>query len=222
MRYGTPSIHEVLDHLHEKHTTEIKIIPLFPQYSATTTASIQDEICRWQMKQRRLPSIKFLNTYHDDENYINALAKSIEKAMPQQLESHQHLLFSFHGIPQRNLNLGDHYHCLCQKTARLVAEKLGLQKETQYSVSFQSRLGKATWLKPYTTDVLNTLPQQGKTELFVVCPAFTSDCLETLEEIDMEGKEDFLHAGGQKYHYIPALNEDDLWIETLYQLSKKL
>jgi len=103
-----------------------------------------------------------------------------------------------------------------------VAEKLGLQKETQYSVSFQSRLGKATWLKPYTTDVLKTLPQQGRTELFVVCPAFTSDCLETLEEIDMEGREDFLHSGGQKYHYIPALNEDDLWIETLYQLSKKL
>lgn len=213
MTYGNPSIAAQLDALKTDGVTRVLILPAYPQYSATTTASVFDAVYRWAAKVRRLPEFRFINHYHDDPGYINALAASVQAHW--QTNGHaDKLVMSFHGVPERTLHLGDPYHCECYKTARLLAEKLGLSKD-RYQLTFQSRFGKAKWLEPYTEPTLIKLAQEGTKSVDVLCPGFTGDCLETLEEINMEAREAFLHAGGEKFSYIPCLNDSPAWTTAL-------
>ncbi len=205
MRYGNPSIVSALEKLRAAKARRIVVLPLYPQYSATTTASTFDAIADVLKRWRWIPELRFVNQYHDDAGYIQALVSSIREIWEKHGQPRK-LLFSFHGIPKRNLLLGDPYHCHCQKTARLIAERLQL-KEDQWQLTFQSRFGKAEWLKPYTQQTLVELAKKGTTNVHVVCPGFPADCLETLEEIDGENREAFLHAGGKDFRYIPALND---------------
>ncbi len=160
-----------------------------------------------------------MNDYHDHDGYIQALAAGIQKNWATHGRAEQ-LVMSFHGVPERTLQLGDPYHCECYKTGRLLAEKLGLSKD-QYKVTFQSRFGKAKWLEPYTEPTLIAMAQAGTQSVDVVCPGFTGDCLETLEEISMEGREAFLHAGGKTFNYIPCMNDEPLWIDALAAISEQ-
>jgi ferrochelatase len=194
MRYGSPSIASQLNALKAEGATRILIVPAYPQYSATTTASVFDAVYTWAAKTRNLPELRFVNRYHDDASYIDAMAQGIEQHWHAHGRPDQ-LVMSFHGVPQRTLELGDPYHCECFKTARLLATRLGLTAE-QYKVTFQSRLGRAKWLQPYTEPTLQAMGSAGVKRVDVVCPGFTSDCLETLEEIAMEGREAFLSSGG--------------------------
>ena len=207
MRYGSPSIFEKLNALKALGCKKLLILPLFPQFSAVTTASVFDEVARYMRTQPYLPQLHFLNTYHDHPAYIQAIAQSIRNYWATEKKS-EHLLFSFHGIPQAQWRKGDPYHCFCQKTARLVAEQLGLC-ESQYTVCFQSRLGKAKWLTPYTEKVLENLSQKGITSIDVVAPSFLADCLETIDEIALEYAELFHSFGQGSLRYIPALNSSD-------------
>ena len=218
MRYGSTSIAAQLDALKAEGVTRVLVLPAYPQYSATTTASLFDAVYAWAATVRNLPELRFVNRYHDDAGYINALAASIERHWKTNGRAQQ-LVMSFHGIPERSLHLGDPYHCECFKTARLLAARLALTPE-QYKVTFQSRLGRAKWLQPYTEPTLIAMAQSGVKRVDVICPGFTSDCLETLEEINMEGREAFLHAGGQEFHYIPCLNDDTQWITALCELTQ--
>ena len=217
MRYGNPSIASQLDALKADGVTRVLIMPAYPQYSATTTASVFDAVYTWAAKVRRLPEFRFVNHYHDDPGYIAALAASIQAYWAANGQADK-LVMSFHGVPERTLQLGDPYHCECYKTARLLAEKLGLAKD-RYQLTFQSRFGKAKWLEPYTEPTLIKLAQAGVKSVDVVCPGFTGDCLETLEEISMEARETFLHAGGEKFSYIPCLNDSPAWIAALASIS---
>ena len=217
MRYGNPSIASQLDALKADGVTRVLIMPAYPQYSATTTASVFDAVYTWAAKVRRLPEFRFVNHYHDDPGYIAALAASIQAYWAANGQADK-LVMSFHGVPERTLQLGDPYHCECYKTARLLAEKLGLAKD-RYQLTFQSRFGKAKWLEPYTEPTLIKLAQAGVKSVDVVCPGFTGDCLETLEEISMEACEAFLHAGGEKFSYIPCLNDSPAWIAALASIS---
>ncbi|MEA3412570.1 MAG: ferrochelatase [Pseudomonadota bacterium] len=205
MRYGNPSVRAGLETLRNAGARRILVLPLYPQYSATTTASVFDAVADELKHWRWLPEVRFVNGYADDPEYIRALAGSIE-AHWRQHERAARLLFSFHGIPKRYFRNGDPYHCQCQKTARLVAEALGLEPG-QWQVAFQSRFGREEWLTPYMDHVLGGLPGKGIASVDVVCPGFSIDCLETLEEIDMQNREIFLSAGGQRFHYIAALND---------------
>ncbi len=218
MRYGSTSIAAQLDALKAEGVTRVLVLPAYPQYSATTTASLFDAVYAWAATVRNLPELRFVNRYHDDAGYINALAASIERHWKTNGRAQQ-LVMSFHGIPERSLHLGDPYHCECFKTARLLAARLALTPE-QYKVTFQSRLGRAKWLQPYTEPTLIAMAQSGVKRVDVICPGFTSDCLETLEEINMEGREAFLHAGGKEFHYIPCLNDDAQWITALCELTQ--
>ena len=219
MTYGQPSIASQLDALRLEGVTRILVLPAYPQYSATTTAPVLDGVFRWSLQTRNLPEFRFVNHYHDNDGYIQALAESIQTHWHENGRSEK-LIMSFHGVPERTLQLGDPYHCECYKTGRLVAEKLGLTKD-QYTVTFQSRFGKAKWLEPYTEPTLIELAKSGTQSVDVICPGFTGDCLETLEEISMEGREAFLHAGGKSFHYIPCLNESSQWIEALTGIAEK-
>jgi ferrochelatase len=219
MRYGNPSIPAVLDELKAQGITRVLILPAYPQYSGTTTASVIDAVASWSLKVRHLPELRFVNRYHDDAGYIEALTRKIRTHWMHHGQAEQ-LVMSFHGVPERTLQLGDPYHCECHKTARLLAERLGLAKD-RYKVTFQSRFGKAKWLEPYTEPTLITLAQQGVKSVDVVCPGFTSDCLETLEEINMEAREAFLHAGGQTFQYIDCLNDSPEWIRALTDLTER-
>ena len=219
MRYGQSSIAEQLDALKAGGATRILIVPAYPQYSATTTASLFDAVYAWAAQVRTLPELRFVNRYHDDPGYIAALAGSIARHW-QAHGRPDKLIMSFHGVPERTLHLGDPYHCECFKTARLLAEHLGLDSQ-QYQVTFQSRLGRAKWLEPYTEPSLIALAQAGVKRVDVVCPGFTSDCLETLEEIAMEGRSAFLRAGGQTFHYIACLNDDPAWVKALGELTQQ-
>ncbi|MEI6732928.1 MAG: ferrochelatase [Comamonadaceae bacterium] len=219
MRYGQTSIAEQLDALKAEGATRVLVVPAYPQYSATTTASLFDAVYAWAAKVRNLPELRFVNRYHDDAEYILALAGSIERSWEMHGRPEQ-LVMSFHGVPERTLQLGDPYHCECFKTARLLAERLGLSSE-QYKVTFQSRLGRARWLQPYTEPSLIALAQAGTRRIDVVCPGFTSDCLETLEEIDIEGRSAFMQAGGTEFRYIACLNAESEWIEALGALSER-
>ena len=184
MRYGNPSIPDVLDQLKAEGHTRILILPLYPQYSGTTTASVFDAVYGWAARLRTIPELRFVNRYHDHAGYINALARSIT-AHWQAHGRPDKLVMSFHGVPERTLKLGDPYHCECHKTARLLAEELGRPK-TRYKVAVHSRFGKAKWLEPYTEPSLIQMAQSGVKSVDVVCPGFTGDCLETLEEIAQE------------------------------------
>jgi protoporphyrin/coproporphyrin ferrochelatase len=219
MRYGSPSIAAVLDELKAANATRILILPLYPQYAAATTASVNDAVMAWAQRQRRQPELRFVQRYHDDPGYIAALAQRV-RSFWQIHGRGDRLVFSFHGVPERSLQLGDPYHCECHKTARLLADKLGLTKD-DWVVTFQSRFGRAKWLEPYTEPTLLALARQGLTRADVFCPGFTSDCLETLEEIGQEVRRAFLAAGGRAFEYIPALNDQHEWIAALAGIALK-
>ena len=219
MRYGSPSIADVLDGLRGEGVDRILILPAYPQYSGTTTASIYDDVFRHVAKLRNVPELRLVKHYHDNETYIGALARSVQRHW----EAHgrpNKLVMSFHGVPKRTLLLGDPYHCECYKTARLVATRLGLTSQ-EYLVTFQSRFGKAEWLQPYTAPTLAKLGAEGVRRVDVMCPGFVSDCLETLEEIAMEVRHDFLSAGGKEFHYIPCLNDSPVWVEALAEVAEQ-
>ncbi len=213
MRYGSAGIASVLDELKAQGATRVLVLPLYPQYSATTTASVIDAVCHWAQRVRALPELRFVNRYHDDPGYIAALAKRVTDHWLSHGRPAKFVL-SFHGVPKRTLMLGDPYHCECLKTARLLGEKLGLGQD-ELVVTFQSRLGRAEWLQPYTEPTLIALAKQGVKRVDVMCPGFTSDCLETLEEIDQEAREAFLHAGGAEFNYLPCLNDQHEWMAAL-------
>ena len=217
MRYGNPSIASQLDQFKLDGVTRVLIVPAYPQYSGTTTASVFDAVYTWAAKVRLIPEFRFINHYHDDADYIAALADKIRQHWQQNGQAEK-LVMSFHGVPQRTLQLGDPYHCECHKTARLLAENLGLAKD-RYQLTFQSRFGKAKWLEPYTEPTLIKLAQSGVKSVDVVCPGFTGDCLETLEEINMEARHAFLEAGGQAFNYIECLNDSPQWLAALSDLS---
>jgi protoporphyrin/coproporphyrin ferrochelatase len=210
MRYGSPSVASQLDALKADGVTRILILPAYPQYSSATTASVFDAVYTWAAKVRNLPEFRFVNHYHDTPGYIAALAGSVREHWRLNGQADK-LVMSFHGVPKRSLMLGDPYHCECHKTARLLAEKLGLAKD-RYQVTFQSRFGRAKWLEPYTEPTLIKLAQSGVKSVDVMCPGFTGDCLETLEEISMEAHEAFLHAGGKTFNYIACLNDSPEWM----------
>lgn len=219
MRYGNPSIASQLDALKAEGVTRILILPLYPQYSGTTTASVFDAVYAWAARTRHVPELRFVNRYHDHPGYIDALARSIE-AYWKANDQPDKLVMSFHGVPERTRTLGDPYFCESMKTGRLLAERLGLRDE-RYVLTFQSRFGKAKWLEPYTQPTVEALGKAGTRRVDVVCPGFTSDCLETLEEINMEVREAFLHAGGQEFHYIPCLNDSSHWITALSRIAQQ-
>jgi ferrochelatase len=218
MRYGNPSIPAQLDALKAAGATRILVLPCYPQYSGTTTASVIDAVAQWSGSVRSVPELRFVNRYHDDPGYIQALARSIERHWRDQGRG-DHLVMSFHGVPERTLHLGDPYHCESRKTARLLANKLMLQPH-QYTVSFQSRFGRAKWLEPYTEPTVRELAKKGVASVDVVCPGFTSDCLETLEEIAMEVRDAFLQSGGKTYRYIPCVNDAPDWIAALGRIAE--
>jgi protoporphyrin/coproporphyrin ferrochelatase len=205
MLYGEPGVAQALTRLREAGAQRILIVPLFPQYCGATTGAVYDQVTAELRRWRWLPELRFVAEYHDQPGYIEALRSSIA-AHWQEHGPTRHLLISFHGIPERYFHNGDPYFCKCQKTARLLAEELML-RDGEWSVSFQSRFGPAGWLKPYTSEVLAQLPQRGVRAVTVACPGFAVDCLETLEEIGIENRDRFLRAGGQRFDYVPALND---------------
>ncbi len=205
MRYGTPSIKQGLTELRDAGARRVLVLPLYPQYSATTTASIFDAVSEELRSWRWLPELRFINHYHDDPAYIAALADSVREHWAANGQAEK-LVMSFHGIPREYFEAGDPYFCECQKTGRLLAEALGLS-DTQWLLTFQSRLGPKEWLRPYTDQTLEQLAKDGTGSVDVICPGFSADCLETLEEIAMENRDVFLEAGGRQYNYIPCLND---------------
>lgn len=216
MRYGNPSVASALAELRDAGARRIVVLPMYPQYAAATTASsfdaVFDELKTW----RWMPEMRLITHYHREPAYLDALAASVrehfaEHGMPQKL------LMSFHGVPKRYLLAGDPYHCECHVTGRLLAERLGLASE-QYMVTFQSRFGREEWLRPYTDETMKALPGQGIKNIAVICPGFSADCLETIEEIGQENREYFMEAGGETYHYIKALNARDDHLDALAQL----
>ena len=219
MRYGSPSIGSVLDELHAGGVRRILVMPLYPQYSATTTASVVDAVQQWSRRVRHLPEFRFVNRFHDDPGYIAALARRVSHHWGQHGRPDK-LLMSFHGLPQRSLMLGDPYHCECHKTARLVAERLGIARG-DLVVTFQSRFGRAKWLQPYTEPTLVELARSGVRRVDVMCPGFVGDCLETLEEISIEARAAFLGAGGETFNYLPCLNDQHEWIDALSALAQR-
>lgn len=204
MRYGQPSIAAALEELRGHNVRRLLVLPMYPQYSATTTASVFDGLSDALRVQRWIPELRFVTQYHDEPGFIAALAASVREFWANQGRG-DHLVMSFHGVPRRYLLAGDPYHCQCQKTGRMLAESLGLNGD-EWSLSFQSRVGREEWLRPYTDEHLATLAGAGIRKVDVICPGFSADCLETLEEIAMQNAELFMEAGGASLSYIPALN----------------
>jgi ferrochelatase len=218
MRYGSPSIAEALRELEGWGVRRLLVLPLYPQYSATTTGSTFDAVSEELRRWRWIPELRFVTHYHDDAGYVAALAASIREERRSNGEP-EHLLLSFHGLPRRYLESGDPYFCHCHKTARLIAETLELPADG-WSVAFQSRVGRETWLEPYTEAHLRNLARQGVRSVQVICPGFSADCLETLEEIAMRARETFLAAGGSVLRYVPALNVRADHVEALAALVR--
>lgn len=214
MSYGNPSIEKATDRLIKAGVEKIIVLPLYPQYSSTTTASVFDAFARGLASQRKIVPFEFIHSYHDHPLYIQALAETVA------LQADEKLLFSFHGIPKRYETEGDFYAQHCQQTAKLVAECLQLSPE-QWCVTFQSRFGDEEWLQPYTDETMENLPRQGVKKVAVICAGFSADCLETLEEIAEENRKNFLNAGGKEYRYIPALNANDAHIQALADLIEQ-
>ena len=219
MSYGEPSLAAALDELHAANVQRLIVLPLYPQYSGTTTASVFDAVTALLSHRRRLPEFRFVNHYHDERGYVDAVADSI-RAYRSANGPGDRLLFSFHGVPRATLDAGDPYHCHCHKTARLVAEGLEIT-DAEWQVSFQSRVGWQEWLRPYTDETIVALAKEGVRTLDVVCPGFAVDCLETLEEIAMLNAERFTGAGGGQLRYVPALNASDAHIAMLAALVER-
>lgn len=219
MRYGSPAIDDVIQQLMDKGVRKLVVLPLYPQYSASTSASTFDALAADFTRRRWLPELRFITQYADHPAYIDAVAASIESFWQSHGRADK-LVFSYHGVPQKYLHRGDPYHCQCLKTTRLVAEKLGL-KDDEYLTAFQSRFGREPWLQPYTDHTLKALPTKGVKSVQVVCPGFSADCLETIEEIGEENRDYFLEAGGERFEYIPALNASDEHISALSQILKE-
>jgi ferrochelatase len=216
MTYGNPAMTTVLDRLSAEGVEQIVVLPLFPQYSATSTGAVYDTVTRWMQTQRNLPTITFIKDYFAHPGYIQALADSVRRYQAEHGVPDR-LLMSFHGIPIPYAERGDPYPERCHATARLVADALGLGEE-QWAISFQSRFGKQEWVKPYTNVLLTEWAQAGVQSVQIISPAFSADCLETLEELAIENRDVFLQAGGQSYRYIPALNADVAHIEMMAAL----
>jgi ferrochelatase len=203
MRYGEPSLAVALERLRARNAQRLLVLPLYPQYSSTTTGSVFDRVFDVLARWRWIPELRLVNHYHDDDAYLAAIADSI--ARHWQTHGRKHLLFSFHSIPRRYFAAGDPYHCQCLATARGVAERLRLA-DSDWAVSFQSRFGREPWLEPYTDATLRRYAHEGRTAVTLVCPGFATDCLETLEEIALRNRADFLSAGGVEFDYVPCLN----------------
>lgn len=216
MRYGSPSIPSVLEDLQQAGVRKLVVLPLYPQYSGSTSASTFDAIAADFTKRRWLPDIRFISHYPDYPPYIEAMAKHIQ-AFRETHDSGELLVLSYHGVPKKYLLRGDPYHCECFKTSRLLAERLGL-RDDQYITTFQSRFGREEWLKPYTDETLKSLPAKGTKAIDVFCPGFSADCLETIEEINEENRDYFMEAGGEQFQYIPALNAEKPHIDALEHL----
>jgi len=219
MSYSEPFVPSAIDALQAAGARRLLILPLYPQYSGTTTASVFDLVTRKLSTMRWIPEMRFINQYHDEPGYVAALAASVREYWEEKGRG-DHLLFSFHGVPQYTLEGGDPYHCQCQKTGRLVADALGLGDD-EWTLSFQSRVGRDEWLRPYTDEMVAKLANSGVERLDVVCPGFSTDCLETLEEIAMQNAGFFKDAGGKSLHYIPALNDRDDHIGFLSSLVER-
>ena len=213
MRYGQPSIKDAMLRLRDRGCEHLLVVPLYPQYASSTTATVVDEVARVASHMRNQPALRFIKRFHTDPAFIRPLGDKIA-AFWQQHGKPQKLVMSFHGLPRQCVDLGDPYCRDCYETARALAQYLGLPDDA-YQVTFQSRFGPAKWLEPYTEPTLQKLAQQGVTEVDVVCPGFLADCLETLEEIQVEVCETFMHAGGKRFRYIPALNDDPAWVTSL-------
>ena len=219
MRYGNPSMASAIKELTDQNVRDIIVLPLYPQYAGATTGSTFDAIAKTFTQLRWVPELQFINGYHKSEAYIEALCTTIKRHIDQ----HGHpdkFVFSYHGTPERYLKNGDPYHCFCHQTTRLVREKMGFD-ENQAITTFQSRFGREPWLQPYTDNTLEQLPEDGVKHVAVICPGFSSDCLETIEEINMEGRESFMESGGEQFHYIPCLNDDPAHIDALVSILEK-
>lgn len=217
MRYGEPSIESVLDKLKGGGCDRILVLPLYPQYAASTTATVLDRVAAFLGRTRNVPELRSVKHFHDHPAYIAALGTSVREYWREHGRPDK-LVMSFHGLPRFTLDRGDPYHCECQKTARLLAEDLELEA-SRWMLTFQSRFGRAEWLKPYTQSTLEELGRRGTRRVDVICPGFVADCLETLEEIDIECRAAFLAKGGKAFHYIPCLNERDDWIKALVTIA---
>jgi ferrochelatase len=218
MSYGNPSVESAIGKLREQGCDRILAFPLYPQYAASSTGSALDAVFRDLLQRRNVPELRIIHHYHDHPAYIAALAESVRQHWMLHGKPEK-LLISFHGVPRYTLDKGDPYHCSCHKTGRLLAEALGLESH-RYLVCFQSRFGRAEWIKPYLAQTLEQLGKQKTRRVDVICPGFSSDCLETLEEIAMEGKATFLNSGGGEFHYIPALNEREEWIHAMVEIVR--
>ena len=215
MRYGNPSIKKVLTNLQHRGCENIIILPLYPQYAAPTTATVCDEVYRCLMKMRWQPSLQIIPHYESEPLYIDALVKSIDKKINEINWSPDLIVASYHGIPKKYFQKGDPYQCYCQKTSRLISEKFN---KVPIKTTFQSRFGPQEWLKPYTDKAFEILPSEGKNNILVICPGFSSDCVETLEEIAIQGKNTFLNSGGKNFEIIPCLNDNSDHINLLKTL----
>ncbi len=218
MRYGNPSIKKVLTNLQKKGCENIIILPLYPQYASPTTATVCDEVYRCLMKMRWQPSLQIIPHYESEPLYINALVKSIDKKIKEINWSPDVIIASYHGIPKKYFEKGDPYQCYCQKTSRLISEGF---KKIPIQTTFQSRFGPQEWLEPYTDKTFEILPSEGKKNILVICPGFSSDCVETLEEIAIQGKKIFLNSGGKNFEIIPCLNDNSDHINLLKTLVSR-
>ncbi|MAY41736.1 MULTISPECIES: ferrochelatase [unclassified Neptuniibacter] len=219
MTYGKPGLSQRLEKLSSSGYQKILLVPMYPQYSATTTAPIYDLVARYQLKQRSVLDIRIVNSYYDHPAYIAALAGQIQEFRDEQGKADK-LILSYHGIPKEYADKGDPYPEQCHQTSVLLAGKMGMA-DTEWMTTFQSRFGPAQWMEPYTDKTLEALPAKGVKNIHIVCPAFSADCLETLEEIAIENREVFLEAGGDSYDYIPALNAQASFIDLLAALVKE-
>jgi ferrochelatase len=215
MRYGNPSIKKIIKKLHQKGCENIIVLPLYPQYAAPTTATVCDEVYRTLLKMRWQPSLQIIPHYESEPLYIDALVNSINKKISELNWKPDFIIASYHGIPKKYFEKGDPYHCYCQKTSRLMSEKY---KEIPIKTTFQSRFGPQEWLQPYTDKILEGLPKEGKKNILVICPGFSSDCVETLEEIAIQGKASFMKFGGKNFDVIPCLNDNDDHINLIKKL----
>ncbi len=218
MRYGNPSIKNKMRGLQKSGCENIVVLPLYPQYAAATTATVCDEVYRTLMDMRWQPSLQIIPHYESEPLYIEALKNSLEKKLSELNWKPDTIVASYHGIPKKYFDKGDPYHCYCQKTTRLLSEQF---KQIPIQTTFQSRFGPQEWLQPYTDKTLENLPAEGKKNVLVICPGFSSDCVETLEEISMQGKESFVKSGGINFDVVPCLNDNDDHINLLQHLAKK-